>query len=192
MIHQKFDTSRWGILRTAGPRTLPLARSLQDAGIEAWTPSETVRRRVPRSKVSRQTEVAFTPTYVFVRAPYLARLAATLVSGINPHPPFSIFRYYGETVFVSDAAIDGLREVQAASEKRTALRTQHQRSKKHGMPFDAGQSIEVTTGPFTGLPGIVQESDGRQTLVLFGGNLRIKIETSILRADGVATTASAA
>lgn len=192
MIHQSLDPDRWCILRTAGPRTLPLARSLQAAGIEAWTPSEMVKRRIPRSKSSRQTEVAFTPTYVFVRAYHLPRLTAHLFSGINPHPPFSIFRYYGETVLVSDAAIAGLREVQVASERRNAVREQHRRTKGHGVPFERGAPIQAITGPFTGVSGVVEESNGRQTLVLFGGSLRIKIETCKLRGDSVATTASAA
>jgi hypothetical protein len=43
----------------------------------------------------------------------------------------------------------------------------------------------MTEGGFAGMTGIVQESDGRYTLVGFGGSLSVKIDTFLLQPNAI-------
>lgn len=164
----------WCILRTAGPRTLPLTKSLADAGFEVWTPQRIHRRRRPRSKKIVEREVAIMPTFVFVRKHHAVDLLGILASPVNPHPAFSIFRHpqNGRLIDVADCEIDGLR----AEDERWAKAERKSRRRR----FEAGSSVKVTDGPAQGLEGIVEESDGRYALVCFGGAVRFKVGTWLL------------
>jgi len=162
----------WCILRTAGARTLPLMKSLEKAGLSAWTPLRIHRRRRPRSKQLVEREVAIMPTFVFVRKQHAIELLTIAANPVNPHPAFSIFRHNGRLVDVQDREIAGLR----AEEDRWAKAERKTRCRR----FDTGSTVRVTDGPAQGLEGIVEESDGQFALVCFGGAIRFKVGTWLL------------
>lgn len=181
--------SLYCVLRTTGPKTVPLMRSLQEAGIGAWTPVQHISKRRPRTQERQEMLVAFTPTYVFVPAECLEDLRRIEQADVSPHPRFSIFRFYGGTVFVGSRSIAGLMHAEAESrharERELAAKLWRQRRgerKPVGEAYAKGDVIRPSTGPFTGMDGIVQESDGRHTLVMFGMAMEVTIDTAALRA----------
>lgn len=165
----------WCILRTSPARTLPLAASLVAAGVEAWTPTATIKRRVFRGK--KQTKdhtAALTPTFVFARATAIGVLRADINAPRPVHPPFSLFRHLGEIKTVSDREIERLRQAERKSKPK---------GKRQTVPV--GSLLKPTEGPYTGMEGVVQRSDGKFTLVAFGGWMNVQIETFTIRSDDV-------
>ena len=158
----------WCILRMSGARTLPVMRSLIAAGIEAWTPVETVKVRRSRGKTGREErEGAMLPTFVFAAAEHLPALAAAIRDPRSPHPAFSIFRHLGRVPLVSDRGIEALR----MAERRAVPK-----HKQHA--FRSGDSVRMPDGPFGGMSGTVTKGDGRRTFVQLGGWFgEVEIET---------------
>jgi hypothetical protein len=112
--------TRWCILRTRGGQTLPLARSLRDAGLDVWSPAREIRKTVRRGTHTEQRlEIAIPilPTFVFAREQDLASLDDLIQEAIadeySPHPAFSIFRYNGRIPLIGDSEVVGLREEEA-------------------------------------------------------------------------------
>lgn len=108
--------SRWAILRTSGGQTLPLMRSLREAGLEAWTPARVIRRVLQRGRPGErhvEIDVPILPTFVFASEAQLSQLDDAVsgqVSGRGSvHPAFSIFRHGGKIPLIADAEIAGLR-----------------------------------------------------------------------------------
>lgn len=178
----------WCILRMSGPGTLVLVASLQGAGMDVWTPTEHVRRRVPRSKSTEHRIVPLAPTYVFARRDHLADLQRIERMDVSPHPRFSIFRYYGETVFVRHCELSPLRAMQQDSYRSSLPASGKAPGKARGKSYDVGDVVTFTTGPFTGFEGFVDLSDGLTTTVivsLFGRAQEVKVETLQLRSRNV-------
>jgi hypothetical protein len=127
----------WCILSTSGGRTLPLARSLANAGLEVWTPKRTIRRPAPgqrrrlvmgQRRKMIEVDVAILPGFVFARAVHLDDLAAIAHDPAARHPAFTVFQLGGRVPMVSDASVAGLREEEAAAAAVTqALRDHDQR-----------------------------------------------------------------
>uniref|UniRef100_UPI0035CB9932 hypothetical protein n=1 Tax=uncultured Sphingomonas sp. TaxID=158754 RepID=UPI0035CB9932 len=190
----KTDTNRWCILRTSGGKTLPLVRSLADADLDAWTPIERVRRRVPRAKMTEHFVTAFAPTYVFVRERHLPELQRMEGAIGGVHPRFSIFRYYGNTVFVPHAALHPLRRREQDS-YIGALPVVNRQTKHRGKAYGVGEQVTFEGGPLSGLNCMIASSDGLETtitLTLFGREAGVKIKTSKMRAARVSVTEPAA
>jgi hypothetical protein len=112
----------WCILSTSGGRTLPLARSLADAGLEVWAPKRTIRRPAPgqrrrlvmgQRRKMIEVDVAILPGFVFARAVHLDDLAAIAHDPAIRHPAFTVFQLGGRVPMVSDASVAGLREEEA-------------------------------------------------------------------------------
>ncbi|MBE7186197.1 MAG: hypothetical protein INR68_17525 [Methylobacterium mesophilicum] len=165
----------WCILRCAPARTLLLAASLIEGGIEAWSPITTIKKRKPGGRsgtVSR--DVPLTPTFVFARAASLPDLHRALRDPSRPHPPFSIFRYLGGIPILADAEVERLRLAERRAMPKGQRRT-----------FAAGSTVKPTEGPYAGMSGVVKHSDGRFTLVAFGGWMDVKIETFAIRSGDV-------
>lgn len=187
--------SRWCILRTASPRTMPLARSLAEAGFEAWTPTDHITRRVPRGDRVERFLVPLMPSYVFVREHHLPALREIERADVRLHPAFSVWKYAGDTLYVRHAALHPLRAEQQRRYLASLPKQPHARTKDHGEPYAPGDRFAYPDGPFAGLMCEVEESNGRITTVsvtLFGRRTPLKRETSQLRANGVAPSASAA
>jgi transcription antitermination factor NusG len=166
----------WCILRTAGARTLPLTQSLNAAGIQAWTPTAMVKRRKHRSPGHVEVQAPMLPTFVFVHADHLPELKRMARSPINPHPAFSVFRFDGRVPEIADREIEALRIVERRAVPRRRRPT-----------LQVGTLIRPDEGAYAGLEGVVQQSDGRFTLVAFGGWMEVQIETLRLIGDEVGT-----
>lgn len=122
----------WCILRTSGARTLPLAASLSAAGLEAWTPTRTIKRqrfgarpRVERHRVTVEMDVAILPTFVFARVTHILDLEHAAKDPASQHPPFSVFHHAGRIPLIADCDIMGLQEAErvatvAIQEQRAA------------------------------------------------------------------------
>ncbi len=115
--------SRWIILRTSGGQTLPLTRSLREAGVDAWSPARTLRRVTQRGRPSErrfEIDVPILPTFVFAREAQIATIADAASDPSGRHPAFSIFRHGGRIPLIADGEISGLR----GEEEREAVTMQ--------------------------------------------------------------------
>lgn len=167
----------WCILRTGGSRTLPLCRSLNAAGLEAWTPTGVADRRRGRTRARVEVQAAILPTFVFASAEHVDELLALSVSLVNPHPTFSVFKHEGRIAIVAEAELGQLR----TEEGRVAL----VRKRRERHVFPKGSKVEVPDGPFAGLTGVVEDSgNGKYTLVMFG-EMPIQIASFLLRAEDI-------
>jgi hypothetical protein len=163
----------WCILRTGGKRTLRLADSLLDHGIEAWTPKETRKLRLPRTREVTHRTLPIMPTFVFARARHLPDLAAIARDYRSPHPGFSIQLYQNEYPLIAGSELRALRD----AERRSIPLEQVS-------PFQTGEHVRMTDGGFSGLTGIVERSDGKHTMICFpGSKLSVKISTLLLRQE---------
>lgn len=174
---------RWFAVRTAGPRTINLARSLAEAGHEAWTPVRVTRRRLSRSKVRVEREGAMLPTFVFVRADALRDLLTCLSMPSNPHPAFSIFRHNGNIALFDGGSLSTMRLNEDKERERIERERLADLRREHRREFTPGTAVRVPTGGFAGMTGVVQEGDDRFALVSFGGRMNVKIATFLLSDD---------
>lgn len=173
---RRVRASDWCIIRMSGARTLAVADSLADAGLEVWTPRRIDRRRLPRGKKGhKEVEVALMPTFAFARATHLRELQAIRADPKTPHPAFSIFKHLNSFPAIGDREINTLRSAE-----------QKARSKKDRHTFAPGTRVQVPEGAFTGLSGqVVDGGRGKFTLVCFGGSFEVQIATFLLRTDEV-------
>lgn len=193
--NQAHSSNDWCILRMSGPGTLGLVASLQGAGMDVWTPTEHIKRRVPRGKSTEHRIVPLAPTYAFARRAHLTDLQHIERMDVSPHPRFSIFRYYGETVFVRHRELSPLRARQQDSYRSALPASGRAPGKARGASYDAGDVVTFNTGPFSGFEGFVDLSDGLTTTVivsLFGRAQEIKVETLQLRSRNVPVRKQAA
>lgn len=178
---------RWCILRTTGARTIPLARSLIEVGIEAWTPSRTLTTCRPRSKRKVMVEVSLAPTFVFTPACNLPHLMRARVAPASPHPSFSIFSYGGRIPLIVASEIDGLRMAEyqyRSAELAAAERARIAELRKSRPLFPVGSVVRTSRPAFEGLTGIVQGTQGGHTIVLFAGSKHpMKIESWQVMSD---------
>ena len=180
----------WCILRTGGPRTVPLAKSLADAGFEAWTPIQVQFREKTRRKPAEERAMPILPTFVFARAKHLSELNRLTRSDVHWHPAFSVFRYQGVPPIISDERIGGLREAEAAALKIADARRRSDAGKalkdakdqlRRALP--KGKSIDMPTGPFAGFTGVVESSTRKEAWVVLPGGFRLKIDTWLVAQD---------
>ncbi|UIJ43712.1 hypothetical protein LZK98_11485 [Sphingomonas cannabina] len=168
---------RWCVLRMAGPRTLSVASSLERAGLEVWTPIEIRRTKRQRGNEFVERPAPILPTFVFARARHLPAIISAMSDPTRDHPPFSVFRYNGRAPLLADTEIERLREV----ERRLAPKPKARH--RSAAPLEEGQRLRMMEGGFAGISGVVRKSDGRYTLVGFGGWMEIQIDTFVLRED---------
>ena len=197
--------SRWCILRTSGGRTLKLATALTEAGIEAWTPKRTFKRPMPGKRPDQhgrrpmiEIDAPILPTFVFARAVHVDHLIGLAADQASLLPGFSVFIHAGRTPEVGDhavaglqqaerdaeAAIQAIRDADSREEKRKlraeALSTDRARRKAmraQRRDFAAGEVVTIADMPaLVGMEGVVESSDGRSAVVMFGGLLTVTIE----------------
>lgn len=177
--------SDWCILRTSGRSTLPLAASLSDAGYEVWTPSQVPLNAPRRRRTDDEEEprCPIIPTYVFARARHLFELIALSANPGRNHAGFSVFRMAEGVPLIAERALAGLRAEEAKMEEDREVRALRKRSKRRGISYPVGETVRIPSAfpSFAGMDGCVEESDPRFTHVGFGGFLRLKISTFILR-----------
>lgn len=168
--------TRWIILRTSGRCTLGLATSLKRAGYDVWTPAQTSTFRAPRTNAKREVTLPIIPTFVFARADRLLDLLDLADSPTKGHDEFSVFHYFGRIPLLADRELEALR-----SEETRAV------PKRKRKVYSKGERVRIPEGSFAGMSGVVQQSDGSHVLVSFGGSMRVKIASFLLRPDHVGT-----
>ena len=164
--------TRWVILQT--PRALELAHLLEVAGFRVWTPKQTVRKRIPRSRHRVRETRALVPGFVFAESSQAFELVA--VERTSPEgglPPFKVMRHDAKIPTIADAELDGLREEEAK-------RLKHQAKPSKTPTFAPGVLVNIPGAGFESLSGRVIKSQGRYTLV------ELKGFTDGLRVDSVA------
>lgn len=164
----------WCILTTSGARTLPLAASLREAGFEVYTPTRTAHIRKPRRPGKIVKQVPMAPTFVFARWKDLDELLAISRLPVSHHPSFSFFRFNGQYPEVSNAEIERVRE-----KERRAVPTRQRPT------IPVGSAVRPDEGPYAGMSGVVRRSDGKYTLVAFGGWMEVQIETFLISPNAV-------
>jgi hypothetical protein len=116
------DDQSWCILRTSASRTLKLAKSLRDAGIEAWTPARVIKRPALGSagryvmgqrRVLVEVALPIMPGFVFAHAVRLADLFVISDAPFSPHPGFSLLRLADRVPLITEEQIAGLRDAEA-------------------------------------------------------------------------------
>lgn len=170
---------RWCILITAGPRTLPLAKSLAGAGMTAWTPSR-MQRKVGRGKQRDkqvQVELPITPTFVFVAAEHLAEILRIRALPVSPYPAFRVLRHGDRIPLVSNAGLASLR----AAEDRFAQSLL--KTTRRSVPI--GATVRLSKGAFAGMTGIVEGGTDKEARVNFGHGFIVSIASYLLGTDVV-------
>lgn len=190
---------RWCILRTAGPRTLPLCRALTSLGYDAWAPQLTIRRRRPRSKQTIEIDAPILPTFVFLRSDLLDDLYSLMALPTSPLPPFRLFTYSGRVPLIGEGQMRSLRQEEANEQvKHSALlereRLIAERSQRHrerailrasAQTYEKGDRVTVTQPAFAGMTGVVERGLGKAAVVNLGGSITVTIEAWLLEPAGV-------
>jgi transcription antitermination factor NusG len=164
------DGAGWCIVRTNSRHTLTLAKSLSEAGVEAWTPQRTVKRRLPRGRRLvasgyREHDEPLVPSFVFVRACHLPDLVRELSLPSSAHARFAIFRLGDRVPIVGELEIERLRRSEDDAKPRAMRRT-----------VAIGHTVKPTEGAFAGLEGVVEFVQGGNARVSFGGTLSVTVK----------------
>lgn len=209
-VERSKEGGSWCILRTSGPRTLPLVRSLRDVGIAAWTPTGVTKRSAGRGRKPAERQYPIAPTFVFAPAGDVVQLAYAAVDPLSRHPPFSLFRQANRVPLIGEIELDGYRDAEADAaaelakvresedrERRRIERAAQQRTasarrkalRSVTREFKPGTRVEVVDYPaMAGMRGEVIRGKGTSALVSFGGSLVMTIEAWQLLPDDIATS----
>lgn len=163
------ESPRWAILRTSGARTLPLVRSLNGDGIDAWSPRKMLERRRGHNRIPFKVEVPILPTFAFVPAAMCDEIRGILAQPINPHPGFRLFTYRDAIPLILDIELAELRLV----EERASIAIR--KRERYRFEDRARVRVEDVESAFLGMSGVVESCDGKRAWVNFGGNLRVQI-----------------
>lgn len=181
----------WCILRTSGGRTLPLMRSLREAGFDVWTPVRTTKKLIRRgSTEKREVDSPILPTFVFAQSHQVAELIVESRNAARTGPPFSVFRWGNRIPLVGASSIAGLQLAERAAQEALELERQYEtreerrRARAANMKseqarrkalravhrqFRIGSLVEVTDLPaMASLSGTVVESKGKSAVIAFG------------------------
>lgn len=178
-----YRATDWCIVQTSSAGTLALASALNDAGIEAWTPTGIAVKRVGKRRDRVEQTVPLMPTFAFARyhslpdvlamahAPAPVYLVWDKVERrmvMRGRPFFRVFRHGQNYPAVSDRDLDKLR-----------LAERQGRPIEHVRIFKPGEEVRVGSTPsFDGLVGVIHEVKGNYAFVrfsAFGGEATIKI-----------------
>lgn len=149
----------WCIVQTSSAGTLAVAAALNDADIEAWTPTAVEVRRVGKSRDRVEQVVPLMPTFAFARYGHLADVLdlahapapvymvwdkeeRRMVMRGRPH--FRVFRHGHIYPAVTDRELDKLR-----------LAEQRGRPIERVRIFKPGEPVRL--GPSQGFEGLVGE-----------------------------------
>ena len=163
----------WVVLRCRGRDTFELSEDLASIGLRAFTPAVRTRMRLPRQrKVALVTRPAL-PSFVFVGDE--ASTQAQIARDKGRTPQFSMMRWAGDIMRVSDAALRPLKRL-SAGDDISALGA---RGRAHLLP---GEQVVILGGPFVGRLAKVTGWDGAYNQIQLEENpLRIRITPFLLR-----------
>ncbi|MFQ3894592.1 hypothetical protein [Sphingobium sp. R-7] len=155
----KDEQGRWCILRMSGGNTLPVARSLGEAGFDVWTPVVLDLKRTGPNRKEARRPVPLIPTIAFARADRLHELVVMSRAPALTHrrfnretgrmelhgcPTFSVFRDQGHYPLIDDHQLDALRRAERSG-----------RSKQGDHVFKAGDPVRCEQTSYGGMIGIV-------------------------------------
>lgn len=162
----------WLILRCSGRATLRLAESLAADGFVTWTPRRREIVRRARWNAKREVVRPLLPSFVFADAGRQSDLEDIEAAPGKRYPNFSLFRHCDRVPSIPDHALEPLRsaEGRAVPPQKRKL-------------YARGSLVRVPEGAFAGMSGIVEGDDGKLALVCFGGMIRVKISSFLLRPD---------
>lgn len=161
----------WCILRCSNCKTLELAKSLSDAGFEAWAPVTREERHVGEQRSRQEIAVPLMASFVFARADRLPDLLALSHSPslqfrvwdsekrrmvTRGHPHFRVFRG-GDHRLIPDRELEPLRRLERKPRPKHVERT-----------FAVGERVRTDEAGFEGLNGTVIEVRGKTVVVSFG------------------------
>lgn len=157
-VRATYDLGSWCILRMASASTLRVAQSLTDAGFEAWTPTEEIRK-VVRGK-AEWIKIPMLPTFVFADASRLVELTALARCPMSYQvwdtdrqrmvtkgtPFFRLFQVDGDIETVPERDLEPLRRIEGRRKR-----------KPRGAPrkWQVGDKVRLTSGASEGLRGFV-------------------------------------
>lgn len=178
------DLGSWCILRMASADTLRVFKALQGAGYDVWTPVEKRTKRMPRTRVPFDKEIALMPSYVFGSTAHLDEFQVMAMMPGKDTPRFSMFRYQGGIPLIGEAQLAALRAEEARC--HSVFEKLRRRGIK-GPTFSRGDAVRLTEGGFAGMSGVVEDTRGRFTLVSFAGyHAPIQIASLLLQPDVLA------
>jgi transcription antitermination factor NusG len=170
---------KWCILRTSAASTLGLVKTLNDAGLGAWSPKKTIERRRGASRARYEVVVPILPTFVFVPADFSDDVRRIIALPNSPHAAFSLFIYRDAIPLVFDGEMIDLRKEEARHLDAT------KKTKRYELKNGAGVRVDAVESAFLGMSGVVESCDGKRAWVSFGGNFRVNIGAWKLLADQV-------
>lgn len=165
------DLGSWCILRCSNCKTLELARSLNEAGFEAWSPVTRVEGRKGDQRTREEVAVPLLASFVFAGADRLPDLLALSHSPAlqfrvwdsakrrmvtRGHPYFRVFRG-GAHRLIPDAELEPLRRLERKP-----------RPKFYERGFIVGEQVRTDDAGFAGLTGTVVSVNGNRVVVRFG------------------------
>jgi hypothetical protein len=165
---------KWVILRCATRQTLRLAEAVRGEGVEAWTPTEVSRPKIPKRRARITLCEPILPRFVFADASCLLEL---LSMSHRPLAGFSVLCDGSRYAVVKDKALDPLR-VEENRRERQRLRN------LKAQPFPRGKRVAMPKGAWEGLTGIVERSTGKVTKVDLG-RFTVDIDTWLLASNGL-------
>jgi transcription antitermination factor NusG len=165
-----YSEARWYACYTRARHEKRVHSALHQSGIETYLPLVPLKRR---SK-GRQSVVLWPlfPSYVFSRFTLSQYHAILSVSGVA-----TVVRSNGVPAPIHEGELDNVRRF------AVALARAGVEPREHRM-FKAGDRVRVTSGPFSGVEGMVREARGRRcifvTLAALGRSFAVDIGASML------------
>jgi hypothetical protein len=167
----------WCILQMAAFRTLAVVKSLRAAGIEAWTPTATVRSRWARSRKYVDRDAALLPSFAFAPAHSLTDLLEITHRPDSGHPAFTVFHGVDGQPYVGHINLDPLREYELTARaawqemiEAQAREAKRKTKRSKARAYVLGQRVTVDKPAFAGLVGsiAVKKSNGDLELMFEG------------------------
>jgi transcription antitermination factor NusG len=160
------DLGQWFALCTSARNTLKLVDTLNAAGVKAWAPVDRRMVRLPRRKVRREVVRPLLSGYVFAD---VSELETVMAMRVNPAGvPFRLFLNDTRTGvhLFTDQALAPLR---GAESHLHAIFERFRRKTGPSVHHAIGTRVRTDGGPFAGLPGVVEGTKGKSTMVRFPG-----------------------
>lgn len=177
-VTDELDLGSWFILRMSSSETLPVVRALTANGYRVWTPIERKFSRMPRTRVRYAREMALMPSYAFAWVEQLDDILKLALLPTKECGRFSVFHHKGGIPLIADSQLAALR----GEERR--LWGIFDRARRKGVKVPTlknGDIVTMSSGPFQGLSGVVEGTNGQNTLVSFAGfHAPIKIASLLL------------
>jgi transcription antitermination factor NusG len=167
---QRHEVPRWFACYTRARAEKRVERMLLERSIDAYLPTMTLKR----VWADRQKVVAFPlfPSYVFGRFELRDLHRVLTIPGVA-----TVVRIGGQPAPVPDADIENIRRLVAGltkTDQRPELR-----------PFQEGERVVVSDGPFRGIEGVVTQLRGRAHVLVglrtIGYSLSVQIQERLLQ-----------